>query len=64
MTEYIKAHTKLPPYDPLPRFIWEMDLSNTSIIIYSLLEPASYCYGLLSALLECLAIYRYVLLLV
>ena len=37
MTEYIKAHTKLPPYDPLPRFIWEMELSNTSIIIYSLL---------------------------
>ena len=37
MAEYIKLNTKLPPYDPLPRFIWDLGLSNTAIIVYSLL---------------------------
>ncbi len=34
MTKFIMQDTKLPTFDPLPKYIWNMDLSDTDKLIY------------------------------
>lgn len=34
MTKFIMESTKLPTFDPLPKYIWNMDLSDTDKLIY------------------------------
>ena len=35
MTKFIMENTKLPTIDPLPKYIWNMDLSDTDIPVLS-----------------------------
>ena len=34
MTKFIMENTKLPTFDPLPKYIWNMDLSDTDKLVY------------------------------
>ena len=34
MTKFIMENTKLPTFDPLPKYIWHMDLSDTDKLVY------------------------------
>ncbi len=37
MSRYMHQNTKLPPYLPFPKFLLEQSLSNTAMILYSVL---------------------------
>lgn len=37
MSKYMYQNTKLPPYLPFPKFLLEQPLSNTAMILYSVL---------------------------